>query len=81
MKYKDEISDWVKNHPGELVPYRFQNSYVIFDWIRCHRGEPIPDELKFDGWQTSGYFEKPIHWWIEYRRGEPIPEDIKYDDL
>ena len=35
--------------------------------------------MKFEGWQTSGHLEKPIHHWIEYRKGEPIPEDIKFD--
>ena len=35
--------------------------------------------MKFQGWQTSGEDEKPIHYWIEYHPGEPIPEDMKLE--
>ena len=50
----------------------------IHYWIK-YRKAPIPDELKFDGWETSeGYkHEPPIHKWIIYRPGEPIPEELK----
>lgn len=55
MKYKDEISDWVKKHPGETIsreeiPDGFQRSDIIHDWICNHKGEPIPEELMFDDW-------------------------------
>ena len=42
------------------------------------KGEPIPEDMKFDGWETSEEYE-PIRYWIEYRHGEPIPEDMKFD--
>ena len=51
MKYKDEISDWIKNHPGEEIDLEeFDYEDIIYDWIRYHRGEPIPKELMFGDW-------------------------------
>ena len=43
------------------------------------KGEPIPDDMKFDGWQTTGKWGFPVNVWIEYRRDEPIPEDMKIE--
>ena len=51
LKYKDEISDWVKNHPGEEILGKFHVESSIYDWIKYHKGEPIPDELMIDDWE------------------------------
>ena len=51
----------------------------IHDWIEHRPGEPIPEDMEFDGWETSGEDFKPIHFWIHHRPGEPIPEDMKFD--
>ena len=56
----------------------YSDKFKIRMFIKNCTG-PIPDELKFEGWQTSGKYNKPIHDWIEHRKGEPIPDEMKFD--
>ena len=55
----------------------YSNEFKLQQFIK-HCTGPIPDELKFEGWQTSGKDEKAIHHWIKYRLCEPIPKDMKF---
>lgn len=59
-------------------------------WIEFRPGEPIPDELKFEGWQTSIGIDDgnvPITRWFANRLAvtnhdeipEPVPADMFFE--
>ena len=83
--YQANLNTKVGKDQGTINLYIGGSNFVqaspeIVDLLKAHlRCAPIPEDMKFEGWQTYGRYNKPIHWWIRDRPGEPIPEDMKYD--